>query len=75
MLIQSGPETFIAGEPPVSLDLGQHWCTYCLGDGLEYDYDGELTTCGFCYGKCTVDCEDTACPTHSALHPLGLPVA
>lgn len=61
----------IAGDPPVSLDLGQHWCDYCAGDGLEYDWDDELTTCSACYGSRVRDCVDTACLQHSTLHPRG----
>lgn len=69
-IIQTGPNSFIAGDPPVTLDIGEHWCWACAGDGLEYDWDGELTTCGVCSGACVVLCEDTACIVHSALHPL-----
>lgn len=59
----------IAGDPPTTLDLGEHWCDYCGGDGLEYDFDAELSICMGCFGRCVRDCEDTACLTHSALHP------
>ncbi|OJU39665.1 MAG: hypothetical protein BGN97_00135 [Microbacterium sp. 69-10] len=72
-IIQTGPDSFIAGDPPTDLNLGQHWCGWCHGDGLEYDYDGELQLCGGCEGRGTVDCEDTACPTHSVLHPRNEP--
>lgn len=60
--------SFIAGDPPTTLDLGQHWCTWCHGDGVE-DYGDGLTICGGCEGRGVVDCEDTACSVHSALHP------
>lgn len=66
-IIQAGPDRFIAGD--TVLDIGQHWCGYCHGEGLEYDWDDNLTTCTGCFGRGTVDCEDTACPTHSTLHP------
>lgn len=58
----------IAGDPPEVLDIGQHWCEYCGGDGLDYDWDNNLTICGFCSGSCVQDCEDTACLAHSTLH-------
>ena len=68
--------SFIAGDPPESLDLGQHWCDWCGGSGLEYVYgfDDETTLqiCSGCWGVCVRDCKDTACPEHSALHPSAL---
>lgn len=69
-IIDLGDDSFIAGDPPEALDIGQHWCEYCDGDGLDYDFDGELSICGGCSGACVRDCTDTACLTHSALHPL-----
>ncbi|QTV79499.1 hypothetical protein [Microbacterium sp. NIBRBAC000506063] len=68
-IIELGDGRFIAGDPPAALDIGEHWCESCGGDGLEYDFEGELTICFGCHGRCTVDCDDTACPVHSALHP------
>lgn len=62
---------FIAGNPPTELGHGEHWCDWCDGDGLEYDYDGDLTICRGCDGVCVRDCTDTACPEHSTLHPLA----
>lgn len=67
-IIDCGNGSFIAGDTPASLDLGQHWCEWCNGDGLDY-YDDDLTTCGGCCGSGVVICEDTACHIHSALHP------
>lgn len=61
--------SFIAGDPPSELDLGQHWCESCGGSGLEYDWNGDLTICYMCVGVCVTDCTDTACPAHSTLHP------
>lgn len=69
-IIDLGDGSFIAGDPPTELDLGQHWCDSCGGSGLGYDWDDTLTTCGGCCGTCVRDCDDTACPTHSTLHPL-----
>lgn len=60
---------FIAGDPPTTLGIGEHWCDWCHGDGLDYDWDGELTTCGACCGMGVEDCTNTACPEHSTLHP------
>lgn len=71
-IIQTGEHSFIAGDPPEALPIGHHWCTYCGGDGLEYDFDGQLTICGGCAGACTVECTDTACTTHSTLHPFAM---
>lgn len=68
-IIQTGPNSFIAGDPPEQLDIGQHWCPSCGGTGLEYDWDDALTICFGCGGVCVLDCNDTACPTHSTLHP------
>lgn len=69
-IIELSDGSCIAGDPLVSLGLGEHWCGYCGGDGLEYDFDGELTICMGCFGACVVQCEDTACIAHSTLHPL-----
>lgn len=71
MIIDLGDDRYIAGEPPAAPKPGQHWCEWCAGDGLEYDADGELGICMGCSGRCVHDCEDTACPEHSALHPLN----
>lgn len=68
-MIDCGDGSYIAGEPPAELDLGQHWCGWCAGSGIEYDWDDTLTLCGGCSGTCVVECDDTACPTHSSLHP------
>lgn len=68
-IIDLGDSGFIAGDPPEELDLGQHWCEYCAGDGLEDTWDGDIQVCTACYGVCVTQCEDTACLTHSALHP------
>jgi hypothetical protein len=67
-ILELGDGFFIAGDPPAVLDLGEHWCDWCLGDGLE-DYGDGLTLCGGCDGRGVRVCEDTACRTHSALHP------
>lgn len=69
-LIQTGPDSFIAGDPPVDLPDGHDWCPSCGGDGLEYDWNGDLTLCFECYGMCTLECTDTACVRHSSLHPV-----
>ncbi len=69
-LIRTGPNSFIAGDPPGQLPEGHHWCEHCGGSGLEYDYGGELQICFGGFSACTVDCTDTACATHSSLHPM-----
>lgn len=68
-IIELGGGSFVAGDPVTDLDLGEHWCDWCHGDGLEYDFDGEPTICGGCSGSGIRLCDDTACLTHSALHP------
>ncbi|MFD6699668.1 MULTISPECIES: hypothetical protein [unclassified Microbacterium] len=69
-IIDCGDGSFIAGDPPAELGLGQHWCPSCDGSGLEYGFDfDELQICFGCHGACVVDCTDTACPVHSTLHP------
>lgn len=68
-IIPLGDGGFIAGDPPSELDLGQHWCEWCGGSGLEYGHDGDLDLCMGCHGQCVRDCDDTACLEHSALHP------
>lgn len=74
-VIEVGNGSFIAGDPPERLDLGQHWCEWCGGNGLEYDADDYLTTCGGCWGTCVRDCTDTACLVHSTLHPPSATLA
>lgn len=61
-IIDLGNGRFIAGDPPEALPEGHHWCEYCGGDGLDYDYNDDLTTCGGCDGTCTVECE--GCDEH-----------
>lgn len=68
-IIDLGDGSFIAGDPPTDLDLGQHWCDVCGGDGLDYGWDGDLDICFSCDGRGVRDCDDTACLTHSTLHP------
>lgn len=69
-IIELGGGGFIAGDPPTELELGHHWCEYCGGDGLDYDYYAEcMTVCGACSGACVTPCADTACLEHSSLHP------
>ncbi|WEG10413.1 hypothetical protein PU630_07680 [Microbacterium horticulturae] len=70
-IIQTGPDSFIPGDPPTELPDGRDWCPACGGWGLEYDFDGDLTICFGCGGACTVECTNTACPTHSNLHHQG----
>lgn len=72
-IIESGNGSFIAGDPPTTLPPGHHWCTWCNGDGLDYDWDDNITTCGGCFGACITDCTDTACREHSTLHPYTRP--
>lgn len=69
-IIDRGDGSFIAGDPPTALDIGQHWCEWCTGSGIEYGWDDDLQICAGCWGRCITDCDDTACPTHSTLHPL-----
>lgn len=68
-IIELGNGRFIAGDPAAELREGEHWCPSCGGEGLEYDWDDSLTPCGNCWGSGVVECTDTACPVHSALHP------
>jgi hypothetical protein len=69
-IMDCGDGSFIAGDPPTGLDLGQHWCPSCRGSGLSWDYDDGV--CMDCWGRCVVDCDDTACLEHSALHPFDV---
>lgn len=55
---------FIAGDPPTELAEGHHWCSWCRGEGIEFDYDGEWAICTGCWGVCTVACE--GCDDHPA---------
>ena len=75
-IIDCGDGSFIAGDPPTELDLGQHWCPSCGGSGLEYGWDDDCGTitqiCFVCLGACVIDCDDTACLEHSALHPFDV---
>lgn len=68
-IIDLGDGSFIAGDPPVALGIGEHWCEECAGSGLGCDWDNSLSICPSCDGRCTRDCDDTACIVHSALHP------
>jgi hypothetical protein len=68
-IMDLGDGRFIAGDPPAELREGEHWCQWCAGSGLEYDWDDTLTTCGGCWGAAVLECTDTACPVHSSLHP------
>lgn len=63
-IIQTGDNSFIAGDPPEALGPREHWCPSCGGDGLEYD-DCELAICMGCYGACVVECTDDACTDHT----------
>lgn len=64
-IIQTSPTSFIAGDPADHLKADEHWCGYCSGDGLEYDYTDELVICGGCDGRGVVNCVDPECPDHT----------
>ena len=70
-IIQVSDTRFIAGDAATVLEDGEHWCESCGGDGLDCGYDDELTVCYVCCGSGVVLCTDTACLTHSTLHPLS----
>jgi hypothetical protein len=65
MIIEVGPNRFIGGEPDKTLATRHHWCDYCGGDGLDYDFEGELTVCSPCFGRGQVECGDKTCPDHA----------
>lgn len=65
-IIQTGEHTFIALGTP-ELQGGQHWCYWCAGDGLEYDDESTLTTCGACWGACIEAC--FGCTEHPFIGP------
>ena len=64
-ILQTGENSYIAGDPPEALGLREHWCSSCRGDGLEYDWDDELTICMSCFGACVVECDDPECEDHT----------
>lgn len=66
-IIELGGGAFIAGDPPETLPFGQHWCRWCGGDGLEYDFEGELGICMGCDGLCTEPC--FGCDVHPFVGP------
>lgn len=66
-IIEVDENTFIAGDPPTDLPFGQHWCYWCAGDGLDYDDEGDLTTCGACWGSCVEAC--FGCAEHPFIGP------
>lgn len=68
-IIDCGNDRYIAGDPADRLGIGEHWCDWCNGSGLEYGWDDELVICMGCDGGGVTECTDTACPTHSTLHP------
>ena len=65
-VIQTGENSFIAGDPPQTLGPRKHWCPSCGGDGLEYDWNDDLGICFGCMGACVVDCTDEQCPEHAS---------
>lgn len=70
-IIDCGDGSLIAGNPATELGIGDHWREWCRRDGLEYGWDDTLDLCGGCFGSGVTDCTDTACITHSTLHPLS----
>ncbi|BAU32442.1 uncharacterized protein MalAC0309_1591 [Microcella alkaliphila] len=70
-IIEVDENTFIAGDPPAEPPVGQHWCTWCGGDGLENDWDDALTICGGCSGACTEKC--FGCDEHPFIGPTRRP--
>lgn len=69
-IIDLGNGDFIAGDPPEELPFGQHWCGWCGGDGLEYDFEGDLGICPGCSGLCTEAC--FGCDEHPFVGPARL---
>lgn len=66
-IIELGNDRFIAGDPDTTLHPGNHWCDFCGGDGLDYDYFNEepqLTVCGNCCGVGQVQCDNPDCTEH-----------
>jgi hypothetical protein len=63
-IIDLDNDRFIAGDPDTTLHDNNHWCYGCGGDGLDYDYNDELTICSGCSGIGQVECDDTGCTLH-----------
>ena len=64
-IIDLGGGRFIAGDPETILAPKNHWCEWCNGDGLDYDYDDDLTICSGCWGAGQIECEDAGCADHA----------
>ncbi|WP_062520003.1 hypothetical protein [Demequina silvatica] len=62
-IYDNGDGSFIAGDPPTSLQAGEHWCPECGGEGVEpsMQLDRDLDICGGCHGACVIDCPDGGC--------------
>lgn len=63
-IIDLGNDRFIAGDPDTTLHEGNHWCDWCGGDGLDYDYEGDLMVCFGCFGVGQAECVDPECKEH-----------
>jgi hypothetical protein len=48
-IIEVGDGSFIAGDPRP--EPGFRSCSWCAGDGLDYDFDGFLQVCPGCWGS------------------------
>lgn len=66
-IIQTSPNSFIAGDPANQPGDREHWCGSCAGSGLDYDYNDELTVCYGCCGSGVTPCDDVDCPEHAPL--------